>query len=78
MMVGSYPCCGGHLMIELPSKTPSLAPDECEHCGAPVWHLFSRLAPQTWTEQRFLELFDVDKETKVVTPKDPRWDPYAE
>lgn len=71
MMIGSYPCCGAPLMIELPDRTPAFAPEECPHCGTKVWHRLSRLDPQTWTEEAFLEEFIVDDESRSITERNP-------
>lgn len=74
MMIGSYPCCDGRLLISMPEediRLPAYAPDICEHCGERVWHRFSRVNPTTWTEAEFLEEYDVDKATNIITPKNP-------
>ena len=47
MMIGSYPCCEGDLWIPMPERTPAYAPEACPHCGAKVWHRFSRLEPKS-------------------------------
>lgn len=69
MMIGSYPCCNGDLWIPMPDKTPAYAPEDCPHCGKRVWHVFSRLAPETFTEAEFLTIYDVDSVAKTITPK---------
>lgn len=69
-MLGEYPCCDGPLMIAVPDvDLPKFKPDTCEHCGAKIWHKFSRLDPVTWTEEDFLQEYDVNEETKKITPK---------
>lgn len=69
MMMGSYPCCEGHLSIPMPEKTPKYLPEACPHCGAKVWHLMSKATPTSWIEEDFLKEHDVDHETKIVTRK---------
>ena len=73
MMLGSYPCCDGALMIALPDvDLPKFAPDICEHCGAKVWHRLSRVEPSTWTEAAFLAEFIVDETTRTIQPRTPQ------
>lgn len=69
MIVGKYPCCGGEVWIGMPSNAPGFAPEDCPHCGAHVWHYFSRLEPKTWMEADFLAAHDVDEKTKTIVPK---------
>lgn len=67
MMIGEYPCCGELLMIKLvDGKLPKFGKEKCPNCGAIVWHRFSRLDPQSWTDDLFRELFDVDEEAKTI------------
>lgn len=71
MMIGSYPCCDGPLMIALPDvPLPKYAKDICEHCSATVWHRFSRVDPQSWTEADFLAEHDIDETTKTIKPRE--------
>lgn len=67
MITGTYPCCGGDLMIAVPEETPKMLPEECPHCGMKVWHFLSRIDPKTYTEEQFLGEFVVDHETKTIT-----------
>lgn len=69
MILGEYPCCDEPLMIQVPDKTPSFASEKCPNCGATVWHKFSRLDPESWTEKEFLKNYDVDHDTKKITQK---------
>ena len=67
MMIGEYPCCDGPLMIALPDgELPKVAHDICEHCGAKVWHHFSRVDPKSWTDEDFLKEFEVDEEARSI------------
>lgn len=73
MMIGSYPCCEGPLFIAMPERRlPLYAPENCPHCGAKVWHLFSKAVPTTWVEADFLAEHNIDPVTKTITRKDGR------
>ena len=69
MVIGEYPCCGAHLMIEVPKKTPAYFKENCPECGAVVWHRLSRIDPTSWIEADFLAEHDVDEETKQIKAK---------
>ena len=69
MISGDYPCCGGLYEHAMPEQTPVFLREECPHCDAIVWHLLSRVEPESWTETEFLRLYTVDKLTKQVTKK---------
>ncbi len=71
MIFGSYPCCDGDLTLGVPDETPVIQREICPHCGTLVWHKLSRLDPESWTDAQFLEIYDVDDETKAVTLKNP-------
>lgn len=71
MMIGEYPCCEGELWLSMPDKTPTFAPEDCPHCGAKVWHVFSRWSPQTYLEKDFLEKYEVNSKTKTIKDKNP-------
>lgn len=66
MIFGVYPCCEGGLCLSLPESAPKMAKEDCPHCGARVWHLLSRLDPQSWTEADFLAEYEVDEETRSI------------
>jgi hypothetical protein len=72
-MFGNYPCCDGPLAIGLDdeetTKTPVYFPEDCPHCGAKVWHIYSRVWPQTFLEADFFKEYDVDFETRIVKSK---------
>lgn len=69
MIFGEYPCCNGDLYLSMPDDTPAFMREDCPHCGAKVWHLFSRLQSKTWDEASFLEEYDVDEEARTIKPK---------
>lgn len=69
MIFGEYPCCDGHLCLSVPDVTPAYLRQVCPHCGEVVWHILSRLDPESMTESAFLAKFDVDYETKRITAK---------
>ncbi len=68
MIMGEYPCCNGDLCLSMPERTPTAAPEACPHCGARVWHVFSRLEPVSYTEADFLTRYQINEETKAITP----------
>lgn len=69
MIFGSYPCCDGSLTLSMPERTPAFAPEDCPHCGAKVWHVFSRLEPCTYTEEEFLKLYEIDHEQRKINKR---------
>jgi len=70
MILGSYPCCGAPLMLELPdAQLPRFGRHECEECGTAIWTWITRINPMSWTEDEFLANFDVDPETKSIKCK---------
>ncbi len=69
MIIGSYPCCDGELWLSMPEVTPKVAPEDCPHCGAKVWHIFSRVDPMTYLDADFRELYDVDDVAKTLKRK---------
>lgn len=71
MIIGEYPCCHEPLMMALPDgvQLPVFFSENCPNCGAKVWHRLSRASPESWTEENFLAKFDVNSETKVISPK---------
>jgi hypothetical protein len=66
MMIGSYPCCDGPLMLKYPDKVPQYMCSDCPHCGEKCWHFFSNICPLSWTDSQFLETHTVDEETRIV------------
>jgi hypothetical protein len=73
VIFGSYPCCDGALTLSIPDdlETPLIQREICPHCGALVWHKLSRFDPESWTDDGFRALYDVNDETKAVTLKNP-------
>ncbi len=71
MIMGDYPCCDGPLCLAVPDRPlPAFLPEICPHCGAKVWHKFSRWDPISWTDEEFRKLYDVNDETKQIVPKE--------
>jgi hypothetical protein len=70
MIMGEYPCCNGPLHLAVPDGY-GFAPEDCPHCGARVWHHFSRIVPETWMEADFLEKYEVIEETKEIRERNP-------
>ncbi len=71
MIHGEYPCCNGAMALTMPDNAPGFAKEDCPHCGAVIWHWFSRVDPMSYTEAGFLARFDVDDETRSITPRLP-------
>lgn len=71
MIFGEYPCCGGALTLSLPegADLPAIAPEDCPHCSAKVWHKFSRWDPESWTDEEFRKAYDVNEADKSVSPR---------
>lgn len=75
MMFGSYPCCDGPLLTEMPTEAPGYAAlpayrrEDCPHCGAVIWHRLSRLEPMSWTELDFLAEHQIDLGRRIIKPK---------
>ncbi len=71
MIIGEYPCCDGSLCLSLPNvELPKFEKEICPHCGQIVWHEYSRIDPQTWTEAGFLLGYVVDENSKKITRKE--------
>jgi hypothetical protein len=69
---GDYPCCNGSLWLTFDEEnlvTPAFQKENCPHCNAVVWHVLSHWEPCSYTEENFLEKYDVDEEKKQVTKK---------
>lgn len=62
-----YEDCDEVLVLEMPEKTPAFAPITCDGCGRVVWYRFSRVDPEAWTEEGFLENYEIDSVSKTVT-----------
>lgn len=68
MIIGDCPYddCDELLMIPIAAGFERHA---CDGCGRIMWTRHSRLDPWSMTEAEFLANYDVDQETKRVTPK---------
>ena len=54
---------------EVPDQTPAYIRYHCEGCTRVIWYRLSRVAPKAWTEEDFLNFFDVDKAGRKITEK---------
>lgn len=62
--------CGEVVWRILPNADlPAFSHEKCPECGNPVWMLYSRIDPKCYTEEQFAERYDVDHETRQITPK---------
>jgi len=66
MILGEYPCCGEPLMLSMPDETPVFASENCPNCGKVVWHRFSRVSPESWTELEFLKIYKINHKAKSI------------
>lgn len=41
----------------------------CEKCGRVIWIYHSRIEPVAYTEESFVEKYDLDEETKSIKDK---------
>ncbi len=72
MIIGEYPCCDQPLTLVLPDRQlPCFQKEACPHCGKTVWHRLSRLDPESYTEEAFLEKYHLDENNKTITVKTP-------
>lgn len=69
MIIGECPNCNGPLIIPLAEHCPCFQKHWCDKCGGLIWTLHSRLNPQSFNEEGFLEKYKVDEITKNITEK---------
>lgn len=72
MIIGSCPYddCNEPLMLGLPDmQLPAFSRHECDGCHRLIWTKFSRVDPQSWTEDGFLEEYEIDEETRQLKPR---------
>jgi predicted RNA-binding Zn-ribbon protein involved in translation (DUF1610 family) len=53
----------------MPDQTPKYLPENCPHCGVKVWHVLSRVTPESFTEDEFLQRYEVDEASHAVRDK---------
>ena len=64
-----YDGCDGLLMTPICEHPPKFEKRDCDECGRVVWVYHSRMAPSSFTEQGFAELYNINEATRVITPK---------
>lgn len=70
MIFGEYPCCDGDLVLSIPDvNLPKIDRQTCPHCAAVVWHIYSRVIPQTFTDAVFRQHYDIDESAMTITKK---------
>jgi hypothetical protein len=58
------------MFLGLPDRPlPVFHTEDCPHCGVKVWHLLSRVDPESWTDEAFRKEFDIDEVSKRITRK---------
>lgn len=68
-ILGEYPCCNGSLQLWWSEEQFGYKKEKCPHCGEIVWHHYSNWDPESWTEEIFLKLYEVDDKNKKIIPK---------
>jgi hypothetical protein len=66
MIIGDCPYCEETMINYMPDDSPMFQKIKCGHCGSIVWLLCSRIESIAYTINDFLELFEVDEETKRI------------
>ena len=72
MIFGSCPYCDNSFAHGLPDgDLPCFAQNTCEHCHKIFWTKYSRVDPQSWTEEDFRHEFEIDEEQHRIQRKEP-------
>lgn len=64
-----YNDCNQQMMNAICVNLPMFERLVCEKCGRVIWLYHSRLEPVAYTEEGFLEKYDLDEETKSIKGK---------
>jgi hypothetical protein len=73
MIIGScaYEGCDEPLMINIPDiPMPAFFQHDCEGCGMTMWTKFSRVDPESYTEENFIKEYTIDEKTKQIRNKE--------
>lgn len=74
-IMGGCPYCNGSMAwVEPPPQAPSWMKEVCDDCGKTVWRWLTRVNPQAWTEEDFLEIYTVDEANKRITVQEGKTD----
>jgi len=57
------------MMNAICNDPPKFQKLTCKTCGRVVWLYHTRLVPEAYTEEAFLEEYEVDEETKMLTKR---------
>lgn len=69
MITGGCPYCDQIVMNAMPDESPAFANPTCENCGKKYWLLCSRLDSKAYTEEDFLNEYEVNEVTKSIKRK---------
>ena len=64
-----YNDCNQSMMNHITNSLPTFQKLTCEKCGRVIWLYHSRIEPIAYTEEDFLEKYDLDEETKSIRNK---------
>ena len=71
MILGSCPYedCDEPLMLPIADVCPAFQKHTCEGCKRVIWTKHSRIDPESYTEEGFTEVYEVDETTKKISTK---------
>ena len=61
-----YDDCDAFMSNSMCDEPPKFQKLTCEACGRVVWLYHSRIEPVAYTEEGFLEEYEVDEKTKIL------------
>lgn len=65
-----YAGCDGFFSTVLPERTPVYYQTVCDLCQRVVWLKLSRVDPEAYTEDSFVQKYLVNKETHTIEPRE--------
>lgn len=75
MIIGGCPYCNALMRgVGVPPGAPAWMKDTCEDCEKTVWRWLTRINPQAWKEEDFLETYEVDEEKKQIKVREGKID----
>lgn len=79
MIIGGCPYCNSSMRwVGVPDSAPIWMKDTCEDCEKVVWRWLTRINPQAWKEEDFLEIYAVDEEKKNINVREGKTDVVQE
>ena len=75
MNFGTCPYCDDLMdFVEVPPNAPAWCKFTCNSCTKTVWRWLTRINPQAWKEEDFLETYEIDEENKRITVREGKED----